>query len=105
MSAGGRVRGRGMRRAMQAVRSQGARDPADRVGGEGLEAARASMVGEITKRARVTEPELPVPERDSLLGASWLASLCAKRSPATAAYAAAVPAGGSNGLPPRSRPR
>ena len=34
---------------------EGARDPADRVGGEGLEAARASMIGEITKRARVTE--------------------------------------------------
>jgi hypothetical protein len=30
---------------------------------------------------------------------------CAKRSRATAAYAAAVPAGGSNGPPPRSRPR
>ena len=38
-------------------------------------------------------------------GVPWLASLCAKRSRATAAYAAAVPAGDSNGPPPRSRPR
>ena len=34
-----------------------------------------------------------------------LSRLCAKRSRATVAYAAAVPAGGSNGPPPRSRPR
>ena len=37
--------------------------------------------------------------------ATWLASLCAKPSRATAAYAAAAPAGGSNGPPPQSRPR
>jgi hypothetical protein len=37
--------------------------------------------------------------------APWRASLCAKRSRAMAAYAAAVRAGGSNGPPPRSRPR
>ena len=38
-------------------------------------------------------------------GAPWLANLCAKRSRATVAYAAAVPAGGSNGPLPQSRPR
>jgi len=38
-------------------------------------------------------------------GVPWLARLCAKRSRATVAYAAAVPAGGSNGPLPRSRPR
>ena len=38
-------------------------------------------------------------------GRPSLASPCAKRSRATAAYAAVVPAGGSNGPPPRSRPR
>jgi Glucodextranase, domain N len=37
--------------------------------------------------------------------APWQASLCAKRSRATAAYAAAVPAGDSNALPRQSRPR
>ena len=38
-------------------------------------------------------------------GAPWRTRLCAKRSRATAAYAAAVLAGGSNAPPPRSRPR
>src|SRR5215471_9312711 len=41
----------------------------------------------------------------NISGAPRLASLCAKRSRAKAAYAAAVPGGGSNGSPPRSRPR
>src|SRR4029077_16624438 len=38
-------------------------------------------------------------------GVPWPARLCAQPSRATVAYAAAVPAGGSNGPLPQSRPR